>query len=239
MVRARQPRATGDAGVELELAGFASSAAEDEQLSAIIDAYNEQSSNTASFNPLPEYDTTLQAQLAGGEPPDVFYINDNRLADLAETGTLASAEGNVDDPDAFYENLVEGFSHDGTWYCPAKDFSTLGLQYNVDMLDDAGVEPPTTWDELAAAAEQLTTGDQVGLVIAPEWFRWGVFALQAGGDIDQRRPHGADRRASDACPRGPAPSYSGPARATASRQHRPRRSTPAGPARHSVRARRP
>ena len=163
----------GDAGVELELAGFASSAAEDAELSAIIDAYNEQSSNTASFNPLPEYDTTLQAQLAGGDPPDVFYVNDNRLADLAETGTLAGAEGMIDEPDGFYPNLVEAFTYDGTWYCPAKDFSTLALQYNVEMLEEAGVEPPTTWDELAAAAEQLTTDDHVGLVIAPEWFRWG------------------------------------------------------------------
>lgn len=170
-------------GVELELAGFASSAAEDEQLSRILEQYNEQSENTASFNPLPEYDTTLQAALAGGEPPDVFYVNDNRIPDLVAAGTLAPMEDNVEGADDFYPNLLEAFTVDGTVYCPPKDFSTLALQYNEDMLAEAGVEPPTTWEELRAAAEALTTDDHVGLVIQPEYFRWGVFAVSAGGGI--------------------------------------------------------
>lgn len=170
-------------GVELELAGFASSPAEDEQLTAILEQYNAQSENTATFNPLPEYDTTLQASLAGGEPPDVFYVNDNRLPDLAAAGALAPAGDNIDNPEDFYPALVEAFTYEGTWYCPAKDFSTLALYYNTDMLSEAGVEPPTNWEELAAAAEALTTDGRVGLALAPEYFRWGVFAEQAGGSI--------------------------------------------------------
>lgn len=179
-----EPAAEGEGGgVELELAGFSSSPAEDEQLNAILAAYNEQSDNTATFNPLPEYNTTLQAALAGGEPPDVFYVNDNRIPDLVAAGTLAPVGDNVEGVDDFYPALAESFSVDGELYCPPKDFSTLALQYNVDMLAEAGVEPPTTWEELASAARTLTTDDRVGLVMAPEWFRWGVFASGAGGDI--------------------------------------------------------
>lgn len=173
----------GGAGVELELAGFSSTPAEDQQLNAIIDQYNEQSENTASFNPLPDYDTSLQSQLAAGDPPDVFYVNDNRVPDLASAGVLMPAEGRIDGEDEFYPALIEAFSYDGTWYCPPKDFSTLALQYNTRMFEEAGLEPPTNWEELAAAAEQLTTDGVVGLVVAPEWFRWGVFAQQAGGGI--------------------------------------------------------
>lgn len=51
------------------------------------------------------------------------------------------------------------------------------------MFDGAGLEPPTTWDELAAAAEALTTDDHVGLVIGPEYPRWGAFMFQAGGTV--------------------------------------------------------
>ena len=173
----------GEGGVELTLAGFSSTPAEDEELTAIIDRYSEESGNNVTFNASPDYDTTLQAQLAAGDPPDVFYVNDNRLPDLAEAGTLMPAEDRVENPDDFYPNLVESFTYEDTWYCPPKDFSTLALQYNVDMFEEAGIEPPTTWDELAAAAEQLTTEDRVGLALAPEWFRWGVFAQQAGGGI--------------------------------------------------------
>ena len=167
----------------LTLMGFSSGTAEDDALNAIIENYNEQSDNTARFNPVPEYDTALQAALAGGSPPDVIYIDSNRLPDLVEAGALSPADGQVDDDGDFYESLRETFSYDGTFWCPPKDFSTLGLVYNVDMLEEAGVEPPTNWDELAAAAEALTDGDTVGLVVAPEYPRWGVFMFQAGGGV--------------------------------------------------------
>lgn len=174
---------TDGSGVELQLMGWASSPEEDAQLSAIIEAYNEQSENTAVFNPQPEYDTTLQAALAGGTPPDVFYVDSNRLPDLVEAGILTPAEGMVDDADDFYPALVEAFSYDGTFWCPPKDFSTLALQYNVTMFEEAGIDPPTTWDELAQAAETLTTGDTVGLVLGTEYPRWGAFMFQAGGSV--------------------------------------------------------
>lgn len=170
----------GGGGGELQLAGFASSAAEDEELKRILDGYE---GADVTFNPSPDYDTTLQAALAGGEPPDVFYVDAARIPDLATAGALAPAEDNVEDPDDFYETLVDSFTYDGTWYCPPKDFSTLALEVNTAMLEEAGVEPPTNWEELRAAAEALTTDDVTGLVLGAEWFRWGVFALQAGGDV--------------------------------------------------------
>lgn len=179
---AEAPSADAD-GVELQLFGFSSSPAEDQELTAIIDAYNEQSPNSAVFNPQPEYDTTLQAALAGGEPPDVFYVDSNRLPDFVESGVLASAEGQIDDDGDFYPALRDAFSYDGTFWCPPKDFSTLALQYNVQMFEEAGVEPPTTWEELASAAEALTTDDHVGLVLGTEYPRWGAFMFQAGGAV--------------------------------------------------------
>lgn len=173
----------GGGNADLQLAGFASSSAEDEQLRQILTAYEEETSNTVEFSPSPDYQTTLQAALAGGQPPDVFYVNDNMVPDLASGGALMAPDGRVDNADDFYPALVDAFTWEDTFYCPPKDFSTLALQYNVAMFDEAGVEPPTTWDELRSVAEQLTTGDQVGLVLGDEWFRWGVFALQAGASL--------------------------------------------------------
>ena len=89
----------------------------------------------------------------------------------------------ITEPDDIYPSLVETFTYDGTWYCPPKDFSTLGLVYNVDMLEAAGVEPPTNMEELAAAAEALTTDGVVGLSFGAELARVGVFMLANGGYI--------------------------------------------------------
>lgn len=176
--------ATGDTtGVSLQFAGFASSPAEDEALKKVIAAYEEQSGNTVQINLSPSYDTTLQAALASGSPPDVFYVQDGRFRDLVDAGALAPAGDNLTDADDFYPSLRETFSVDGEFYCPPKDFSTLGLVYDPDALAAAGVEPPTTWEELAAAAEKLTTPDGPGLVIEASLARWGAFMYGAGGAV--------------------------------------------------------
>lgn len=175
---------SGDDGLEgmsLQVMGWSSSPAEDEALSRLIAAFNQETGADASFNPVPEYDTTLQAALAGGSPPDVFYIDSNRLPDLADANILAPVpDGMLSDPDDIYPSLREAFTYDGTWYCPPKDFSTLALVYDVDAFEQAGVSPPTTWDELRDAAETLTTDDQAGLVMGVEYPRWAVFLFQAG-----------------------------------------------------------
>jgi len=168
-------------GATLSMYAFSSSPAEDAVLRKVIDDYNKLGRNTVNLNILPEYDTALQTALAGGSPPDVFYVNDNKLPDLAKAGTLEPIGDKVDNPEDFYESLRNSFTYNGTYYCPPKDFSTLQLVYNVDELAAANVEPPTTWDELSAAAKALTKPNRPGLALNAEFYRWGVFLAQAGG----------------------------------------------------------
>jgi multiple sugar transport system substrate-binding protein len=178
------PAAPAGEGADIRMWGWASSEAEDGALNALLDEYAAASGIDVTFEPQPEYDTTLQTALAGGNPPDFFYVDSLRLPDLAEAGALEPApEGAITETDDIYPSLVEAFTYDGTWYCPPKDFSTLGLVYDVDALEEAGIEPPTTMEELAAAAEALTTDDRVGLSISPSLDRAGVFMLANGGYI--------------------------------------------------------
>jgi len=169
-----------ETGVSLSMYAFSSSPAEDQTLRKIIDDYNKLGRNTVTLNILPEYDTALTTALAGGQPPDVFYVNDNKLPDLAKAGTLEPIGDKVDNPSDFYESLRQSFTYNGVFYCPPKDFSTLQLIYNTDELAKANVQPPKTWEELSAAAKTLTKPGRPGLVINPEFYRWGVFMAQAG-----------------------------------------------------------
>ncbi|MCW2640234.1 MAG: putative transporter substrate binding protein, partial [Dactylosporangium sp.] len=175
---------TGDqgkaSGAQLSMYAFSSSPAEDSTLRTIVDGYNKLGRNTVKVNIVPEYDTALQTALAGGQPPDVFYVNDNKLPDLAKAGALEPIGDKVDNPGDFYDSLKQSFTYKGVNYCPAKDFSTLQLVYNVDEFAAAGVQPPTTWDELKTAAQKLTKPGRPGLVMNPEFYRWGVFLAQAG-----------------------------------------------------------
>ena len=177
-------------GVELKVWGWSSSDAENQALSDLVAGFGEETGASAEFQPQPEYDATLQAALAAGDPPDVFYVDSFNLASLADEGVLAPIpDGAVDDPSDIYESLRDAFTWDGTWYCPPKDFSTLALVYDPNALTEAGVEVPTTWEELQAAADALTTGDtaaiiegsaRAGLTMGVEYPRWGVFMFQNG-----------------------------------------------------------
>jgi multiple sugar transport system substrate-binding protein len=48
------------------------------------------------LNFFPDYDTSLQTRLAGGSPPDVFYVDSFRLPDLVEAGAIEPAEGRLE-----------------------------------------------------------------------------------------------------------------------------------------------
>jgi multiple sugar transport system substrate-binding protein len=184
---AEEPAETDGDVVQLQLMGWASSDAENVRLQEMIDNFNAANSDVqANLLLVPDYDTKLQTSLAGGAPPDVFYIDSFKLPDFVAANAIAPTGDQLEDSDDFYPNLRDAFTLDGQLYCPPKDFSTLALQYNEDMFDAAGLDYPTadwTWDDLRNAAEALTTDDVYGMVLSADMARWIAFLYQAGGSI--------------------------------------------------------
>jgi multiple sugar transport system substrate-binding protein len=177
-----------DDTVTLQLWGASSSDAENAAVEAQVAAFEEANPGiNVEITFSPEYDTTLQTAFASGDYPNVFYVGQARIAEYAEAGVLASAEGNLTDPDDLIASQANVFTVDGTFYCPPKDFSVLALEYNTDLFDEAGVEYPTadwTWEDMANAATQITeaTGTP-GIVVGADMDRWMAFYLQAGGTL--------------------------------------------------------
>ena len=179
---------SGDA-IELQLMGWSSSDAENARLQEMVDTYNANNPGVnVTLNQVPDYDTVLQTAMAGGEPPDVFYIDSFRLPDYVAANALMPIGDQMDDPDDFFPSLRQAFTINDTFWCPPKDFSTLALQYNKDLFDAAGLDYPTpdwTWDDLRTAAEALTDADAgvYGLVLPADMARWIAFLYQAGGTV--------------------------------------------------------
>lgn len=184
---AEQPAAPGV--INLQLMGWASSDAENVRLQEVVDGWNAANPDIqVTLNLVPDYDTKLQTSLAGGAPPDIFYVDSFRLPDLAAAGALLPIGDQMTDVDDFYPSLRDAFTVDGVFYCPPKDFSTLALEYNIELFDAAGLAHPTadwTWEDLRAAAEALTDKDAgvVGFAINPDFARWIAFLYQAGGEV--------------------------------------------------------
>lgn len=171
-------------GVDITVWGWASSEAEDTALMGLLDEFNRETGARAVFQPQDPYDTALATALAGGQPPDVFYVDSFRLPDLADARSLMPVPAaTLSDPDDIFESLRAAFTFQDVWYCPPKDFSTLALVYDPSALADAGVDVPTTWEELAAAADALTVDGRAGLAMGVEYPRWAVFLFQAGAAL--------------------------------------------------------
>jgi multiple sugar transport system substrate-binding protein len=173
----------------VRLSGWQSSPAEEELLAETIAAFEEAYPNiTVDYESIPtDYIQVMTGQFSAGDPPDLFYVQAEFSDAWMEDGLLEPLdpyiEGNDFDTEPFYPQLLQVFQFEDTTYGLPKDGGPLALFYNTDMLDEAGVEVPTNWDELSAAAEALTTDDHAGLCVGPELPRLGAFIYQAGGGI--------------------------------------------------------
>lgn len=177
--------ATGEVtGQSISVMIAASGPAETAAVQAAIDGWEVESGNTVELIAADDINLQLGQALAGGDPPDVFYVNADKFQEYAAGGSLANIGAQLDDPDDFYQSLRDVFTYEDELYCAPKDFSTLGLIINNASWEAAGLteaDYPTTWDGLAEVAAKLTTDTQVGLASGATRDRVGAFLVEAGG----------------------------------------------------------
>ena len=111
--------------------------------------------------------TVVNTRIANGEAPDILNID--VFADYQAEGLLlAPSEWCSEETYAkFYPQFLEQSVVDGTVWAIPDLASARALYYNADILAAAGVEVPTTWDELRTACEALYAYDS-------SIYPWGV-----------------------------------------------------------------
>ena len=135
-----------------------------------------------------EYWTKLEAAATSNKMPDVFWMHTNELLKYADNGMLAECSDIVE-KDKFSEvSLNNASGSDGTLYAVPKDKDTVGLVYNKEMFDAAGVAYPDeswTWDDLTAASQKIfnATGKYGYMAYADDQLGYWNFVYQAGGHI--------------------------------------------------------
>lgn len=122
--------------------------------------------------------------LSAGTAPDLFYT-DIFWSDAIIANGLADPVPDAEAAEPMADDLVEAFSREGTLYGVPKDFNTLALFYDLDVFEDAGVEPPSPDDSWAEFEDKLTTvvdelGDVAGICLVPDYARFAAFALATG-----------------------------------------------------------
>jgi multiple sugar transport system substrate-binding protein len=125
-----------------------------------------------------EFYDTINAQGVGGNLPDVWYTRTFDIPVYANKGWTVNLqplierdaeEVNVDD---FWPAEVEQMKWKGDLYALPYDFSNIGIYYNKNMFDEAGIAYPPQewkWPELVELGLKFVEKDASG-----NFTRWGL-----------------------------------------------------------------
>ncbi len=123
--------------------------------------------------PYNEYQQKLTTQLAGGDAPDVIYVEVNNFVDLYLRDVFEDLTPYVQkdgvDLKGYYPGVLTRFSPGGKVYALPQDTAPMGLVfYNRKMFRDAGLPYPDgswTWPEpFLSICQKLTKKDAAGHV---------------------------------------------------------------------------
>ena len=135
-----------------------------------------------------EYWTKLEAAAMSGKMPDIFWMHTNEILKYADNGKLADCSDIVETEHFSDISLANASGSDGKLYGVPKDKDTVGLVYNKEMFDAAGVAYPDenwTWDDLVDASQKIydATGKYGYMAYGDDQLGYWNFVYQAGGSI--------------------------------------------------------
>lgn len=106
---------------------------------------------------------TFAVQLAGGSLPDVFTVPFTDSKTLLENDQLMDVTAEVKElgyEDSFNPIILDGVKDaDGNIFGFPRQAYAMGLHYNRDLFEQAGLDPdqpPTTWDEVREYAKKIS-----------------------------------------------------------------------------------
>jgi alpha-glucoside transport system substrate-binding protein len=137
------------------------SGTEQKNFQAVLDAFTAKTGAKVTFTSGgDDLATLINSRLAGGKPPDVAFIpQPGVIADFAKKGQIKPLTGAA--ADAIKANYSDAWQQLGTidgklytlyWKVANKSV----IWYRTDKFDEAGVKPPTTWDEFTKLSQTLS-----------------------------------------------------------------------------------
>jgi ABC-type glycerol-3-phosphate transport system substrate-binding protein len=144
-----------------------------------------------------DYQQKLLSAVQAGDPPDIgggdsgipFNMNaQGQVLDINDLYAKWQKDGTFKDmpPWAYKKWELDGKDLGITW-----QFDQRAIFYRKDLFQQAGIKPPTTWDEFLAAAKQLTdpSKNMVGIALPGKQGTYDTdqfymtLVLQAGGGL--------------------------------------------------------
>ncbi|MDA1050899.1 MAG: ABC transporter substrate-binding protein [Planctomycetota bacterium] len=164
---------------------------------AVVDRFNASQDEhfvRAIAMPGNNLDMKLFMAITGGDPPDVINQDDPIMADWAERGALLPLDEVASDSeiDALQKWLVPAANRLGTYrgrmYALCNGLDIRALYYNKTVLDQYGLQPPKSIDDLDEIAAATTVIQPDGRVVRfgylPDARRLWAWGIVFGGEFD-------------------------------------------------------
>jgi multiple sugar transport system substrate-binding protein len=123
--------------------------------------YQEQGAVTTDL-----HDKFVTVATAQDSTVDIVSMDVPFVPEFAAAGWTISMEDYLteDERAEFFPGTIDGATYDGSLYAIPWYNNGPGLFYRKDLLDEAGIEVPTTYDDLVSASKELATGDVSGFI---------------------------------------------------------------------------
>jgi ABC-type glycerol-3-phosphate transport system substrate-binding protein len=118
--------------------------------------------------PYESYKKDLLDALATGKGPDVFFISNNWVGSFGDKIEAAPVDifGEQEFRNNFVDVVVDDFLVNGKVQGSPLSVDSLGLYYNKDLFNAAGITaPPITWEDFKNQVSKLTRIDEVGNIV--------------------------------------------------------------------------
>jgi multiple sugar transport system substrate-binding protein len=140
---------------------------------ALVKKFNEQHDGiTVEYRSIPWsnwYETFVSA-IGAGSAPDISTGAGYQAVQLYDLGAILPIDdvvaqlredGGLDD---FLPGTIDTLQYDGHYVAFPWGIDIRSWYYRKDLFEEAGLDVPSTWDELNAVAEQLTSDNRYGMV---------------------------------------------------------------------------
>jgi N,N'-diacetylchitobiose transport system substrate-binding protein len=134
--------------------------------------------------------TRLDTALAGSDAPDVVELGNTDMPKYVFNGAFAEIDtSKFENSSTWLKGLSDPCTLDGKTYCVPYYAGARVLIYRTDLLEKAGLKPPTTYAELIAAADKLKADNASDPNFAPfymagaNWYAAMAWVYGEGGSI--------------------------------------------------------
>ncbi|GGF95895.1 extracellular solute-binding protein [Paenibacillus abyssi] len=111
----------------------------------------------------------LKTQAASGEVADITMVNPGaQLQPFADGKVLAPLNDMLDDElkGTFLEGVLDYYTFDGNVYALPYNMNIAGIFYNKELFEQAGVEPPATFEDIIASVPKFKEAGIPAMMVA-------------------------------------------------------------------------